>query len=114
MEEPAVAKEEGAARAAPKKDATHAAFAKMENVVDKLKVLDYEERYCQPKGMGMLSRWEFAMPAPNASVQFAHFLDISSWLMTEIMKDPTFFHIDKFDDPNTSTNKLIGVPNLAR
>ena len=106
MEDPAVPKDD-AARAAPKKEATHAAFAKMENVVDKLKVLNYEDSWCTDKGQGPLSRWYFAMPAPNASVQFSTFLNISSWLMTEITNDPTFFKIDKFDDPNTSVNKMM-------
>merc|ERR1719502_1064963 len=27
--------------------------------------------------------------------------------MTEIMNDPSFFKIDKFDDPNTSVNKMM-------
>ena len=94
-------------RAAPKKEPIHAALAKMENVIDKLKVLDYEEKYLAVKGVEPISRWAFAMPAPNASVQFALFLDVSSWLMTEIMNDPSFFKIDKFDDPNTSVNKMM-------
>lgn len=105
MEDPPAGKDD--AKPAVKKESSHAAFAKMENVVDKLKVLNYEELWCQAKGAGPLSRWHFAMPAANASVQFALFLDISSWLMTVATDDPTFFRIDKFDDPNTSVNKMM-------
>ena len=46
-------------RAAPKKEPIHAALAKMENVIDKLKVLDYEEKYLAAKGVEPISRWAF-------------------------------------------------------
>ncbi|KAH8045180.1 hypothetical protein JL722_14331 [Aureococcus anophagefferens] len=35
------------------------------------------------------------------------FLDLCSWLMAEITGDTGFFRVDKFDDPNTSVNKLM-------
>ena len=78
----------------------------MEGVLDKLKALNYEEAFVQ-KGQKPLSRWAFAFPGSNASVQFALFLDVAAWLMTEASGDPAFFRIDKFDDPNTSVNKMM-------
>ncbi|KAH8063454.1 hypothetical protein JL722_2624 [Aureococcus anophagefferens] len=46
-------------------------------------------------------------PSPNCYVQFMLFLDLCSWLMAEITGDTGFFRVDKFDDPNTSVNKLM-------
>ena len=104
----------------------------MEHVSDKLKVLECHARFCAARDQPPLQRWCFAVPARNPSIQFMLFLDLCSWLMSEVTGDATFFRgldrvsrgkrpfergargassahrtvgVDKFDDPNTSVNK---------
>ena len=79
----------------------------MEHVSDKLKVLECARRFCAARDQPPLDRWCFAAPARNPSIQFMLFLDLCSWLMAEITGDTGFFRVDKFDDPNTSVNKLM-------
>ena len=79
----------------------------MENVSDKLKLLDYGEKFCKARDQPLLERWRFAEPGKNPSIQFALFLDLCGWLMGLITSDDEFFRVDKFDDPNTSSNKLM-------
>lgn len=79
----------------------------MENVSDKLKLLDCEKKFCQVRDQPSLQRWCFAMPGRNPSIQFALFLDLCSWLLQQVTDDGNFFKVDKFDDPNTSVNKLM-------
>ncbi|KAH8090234.1 hypothetical protein JL720_6548 [Aureococcus anophagefferens] len=82
-------------------------YVQMEHVSDKLKVLDCQQRFCAARDRAPLERWCFAAPARNPSIQFMLFLDLCSWLMAEITGDTGFFRVDKFDDPNTSVNKLM-------
>eukprot|EP00968_Pinguiococcus_pyrenoidosus_P023028 scaffold3504_cov240-Pinguiococcus_pyrenoidosus.AAC.48 len=82
-------------------------MAAMENALDKLFILDYEQRLCRPRGIEPLHRAYFAVPGPNPSLQFKTLTDVCSWLVTEITGDPNAFVVEQFDDPNTSVNKLM-------
>ena len=73
-----------------------------EDTLDKLKCLDYEKDFHKP-----LTRSHFAMPAANSSLQFQDFLDLVVYLISRIKRDADFFKLDKFDDPNTSVNKMM-------
>lgn len=66
-------------------------FQSMEDSLEKLKVLDYETRYCQPKRRTPLDRTYFALPAKNPSVQLQNFLDIVAWLIYEATGDDNLF-----------------------
>jgi estrogen-related receptor beta like 1 len=79
----------------------------MENVLEKMKVLDYEVEFCQEKHVAPFARTAFALPAKNPSVQFGNFLDLVSWLCHKSTGESSTFDIDKFDDPNTSVNKMM-------
>ena len=79
----------------------------MENVSDKLKLLDCKRKFCQVRDQPGLQRWCFAIPGHNPSIQFALFLELCSWLLQQVTGDASFFKVDKFDDPNTSVNKLM-------
>mmetsp|Transcript_65979 Transcript_65979/g.148906 ORF Transcript_65979/g.148906 Transcript_65979/m.148906 type:complete len:431 (-) Transcript_65979:141-1433(-) len=82
-------------------------FLTMENVLEKLKLLNYEISFCAPKHVAPFARTAFSLPAKNPSVQFQHFLDMVSWLCLEATQNPSTFSVDKFDDPNTSINKMM-------
>lgn len=93
-------------RAAPPPTAAPAfnVFAMMEDVLEQLKVCDYELDFCEKKGVEPFTHTYFAIAASNTSVQFKNFLDLVSWLMRLCRSD---FTVDKFDDPNTSVNKMM-------
>mmetsp|Transcript_15607 Transcript_15607/g.27884 ORF Transcript_15607/g.27884 Transcript_15607/m.27884 type:complete len:433 (+) Transcript_15607:14-1312(+) len=91
-----------------------AVFLTMENVLEKLKVLDYETTFCVKHHITPLARTSFALPAKNPSVQFKNFLDLVSWLCGEATGDPDTFTVDQFDDPNVSVNKMmLALRNLG-
>jgi len=102
-------------RAAPKENIySNVTFATMERMLEKIKILDYETSFCTKHHTMPFSRTTFAMPAKNPSVQFQNFLDLTSWLAAEATGDPETFRIDKFDDPNTSVNKMmLALRNLG-
>ena len=78
-----------------------------EAALEKLKLLDYESRFCSTKGRLPFSRVHFVFQGSNPSVQFDDFVDICAWLFFEITRNPDTFKKDQFDDPNTVANKLI-------
>ncbi len=77
-------------------------YAGMENILDKLKCLSYSNTFTTP-----ITRTHFALPGPNPSIQFQEFLDLVVWLIARIKRNADFFSIDKYDDPNTSVNKMM-------
>lgn len=115
MAEPGDAPPDGGQRkAAPKENIYNSeVFLRMENLLEKLKLLDYENSFCVQQQVAPFGRTMFALAAKNPSVQFNQFLDLASWLCTEATGDPSTFQIDKFDDPNTSVNKMmVALRNL--
>jgi estrogen-related receptor beta like 1 len=78
-----------------------------ENALEKLKVLNYESGFCQPKGKKAFTRIHFVYPGKNSSQQFDDFIDICSWLCFEISQQSDLFSRDQYDDPNTVSNKLM-------
>ena len=83
------------------------AYVIMENVYDKLQLLDCAGGFARPRDQRPITRWEFAAPGPNPSVQFALFLELCGWLVERATGDAKAFAVDKFDDPTTATNKLM-------
>ena len=83
------------------------AYVVMENVYDKLQLLDCAGGFARPRDQKPITRWEFAAPGPNPSVQFALFLELCGWLVERATGDGKAFAVDKFDDPTTATNKLM-------
>jgi len=79
----------------------------METVVEKLKLLDYENEFCAKKSRSPFQRTLFAIEpvAPeNASTLLALFLKLVAWLMERCGRE---FALDKYDDPTTSVNKVM-------
>ena len=54
----------------------------MDEILDALKLLDYENKFCKNKGFKPLSRVHFAVQGSNASEQFMYFISIVSWLLS--------------------------------
>ena len=84
-----------------------AVFLAMESVLDKCFILNYEEHFLRARGIEPLDRTYFAVPQQNPSIQFRMFMDLCNWLITDVTGDARAFAPDKFDDPNTSVNKLM-------
>jgi len=63
----------------------------MEDALEKLKVLDYENKFAKKKQY--LDRTSFVLPGKNPSIQFQCFLEIVSWLIGEISTDPDLFKV---------------------
>eukprot|EP01083_Nonionella_stella_P216209 777457_1 len=90
------------------------AKALMADVLEKLKILDYEEKFCNEKGISFVSKSFFAQPS-DPSEQFSTFAALVLWLLTEM--EHSFIEWTEFEDPNTiATNiiqecKLLGFPH---
>jgi hypothetical protein len=78
-----------------------------ENALEKLKILNYEAKFCSNKGKKPFNRVHFIVPAANASNQFDDFVDVCAWLFLEITKSTEAFKREQFDDPTTVVNKLV-------
>mmetsp|Transcript_42103 Transcript_42103/g.134540 ORF Transcript_42103/g.134540 Transcript_42103/m.134540 type:complete len:385 (+) Transcript_42103:123-1277(+) len=81
----------------------------MEDVVDKLKMLNYEVQFCQKKRpfWTPLSRTYFALPSPsnNQNEQFFYFTSLTAWLLNKAgsgYKAP-----QQFDDPNAACTDIL-------
>lgn len=95
------------------------ALKHMEDVVDKLALLSYQQEFCDRLREPPVDKATFVAPSANPacvgsapragarlltssalarSTQFAHFQALLQWLTAECGRS---FEIDKFDDPNT-------------
>jgi len=94
----------------PSAPATPDPFVLMEEVLEKLKILDYEKEFCVSAQCGLLSRIQFAMPSNNPAQNFNTFAALVHWLMT-LNGSPTQYN--RNEDPNVTvtnmTNSLRGV-----
>ena len=59
----------------------HLVFVKMEDLADRLKLLDYETRFCKQHKFKPFSRHYFALPT-NPGEQFFAFTNLATWLLT--------------------------------
>ncbi|KAJ0397689.1 hypothetical protein P43SY_002395 [Pythium insidiosum] len=87
--------------AAPRDDV---AVTLMGNVLEKLRILNYEREMGKKKSFTPYVETQFAVLSGNASTQFKGFLELVVFLMKQCNQE---FVVDKYDDPNTSVNKLI-------
>lgn len=74
-------------------------FLLMENVLEKMKLMNYEATFCIPKHVPPFARTAFALPAKNPSVQFQNFLSVVVWLAEEATGDQRAFTGRSFFDP---------------
>lgn len=91
--------------------------ATMDDLVEKLKLLNYETEFCPTNKppFKLLSRTYFMTADPNPNAQFFYFTSLVAWLM-KCANHNGFPPPGQFDDPNaTSTNvieelKAMGLP----
>ena len=81
----------------------------MENVLEKLKLLDYEAGFCAPAKppWPLLDATTFAIPSPanNQNAQFFHFTSLTAWLLSKAGR--SFPTPQQFDDPNTTCTNIL-------
>lgn len=79
-------------------------FGLMEDINDKLKILQYETTFCKGREFKPLNRTYFALPG-KASEQFPYFSALVSWLLKECKVD--FIEWNEFDDPNAISSSVM-------
>ena len=80
----------------------------MQDILDKLVFLEYEENFLKPNGTTFkpLSRTFFEVAAENVNAQFFYFTNLVSWLMKECGSD-AFRPPGQFDDPNAVSTDIL-------
>lgn len=76
-------------------------FIQMEEILEGLKLLDYENKFCKNKGFKALSKVHFASQSDNQSEQFIYFVSLVSWLLSINNHQVTGWN--KYDDPMTAS-----------
>lgn len=76
----------------------------MEEVLEKLKLLDYETDFCKQWGFRPLSRHFFALPT-NPGEQFFTFTSLAAWLLTCCGRN--FEQPQEYDDPNATVSNIL-------
>ncbi|MBN3321848.1 IFT57 protein, partial [Atractosteus spatula] len=84
--------------------AAYQMFVVMEDLLDKLKLLDYEEEVLRKHNMKALSRHYFALPT-NPGEQFFMFTTIASWLINQAGRP--FEQPQEYDDPNATVSNIL-------
>ncbi|XP_069769404.1 intraflagellar transport protein 57 homolog [Narcine bancroftii] len=86
-------------------------FVTMEDLLDKLKLMNYEENLIRKNNMKALSRHYFALPT-NPGEQFYMFTSLAAWLLNQTGR--LFEQPQEYDDPNaTITNILTELRSLG-
>uniref|UniRef100_A0A674HR09 Intraflagellar transport protein 57 homolog n=1 Tax=Taeniopygia guttata TaxID=59729 RepID=A0A674HR09_TAEGU len=94
--------EEAAAERGP--GAAFHMFVLMEDLLDKLKLLSYEEEALRPHNMRPLSRHYFALPT-NPGEQFFMFCTLAAWLISKAGRP--FEQPQEYDDPNAVISSVL-------
>ncbi|NXA68205.1 IFT57 protein, partial [Mohoua ochrocephala] len=94
--------EEGAAERGP--GAAFHMFVLMEDLLDKLKLLSYEEEALRRHNMRPLSRHYFALPT-NPGEQFFMFCTLAAWLISKAGRP--FEQPQEYDDPNAVISNVL-------
>jgi len=76
----------------------------MENLLDKLKMLDYDAKFCKKFQLKPINRHYFAA-ASDASTQLHYFASLMSWLLS--LAGKSFDAPDQYDDPNTICSNIV-------
>lgn len=80
-------------------------FGIMEDVNDKLKILNYETKFCRTKNLKPITGLYFSLPG-KPSEQFPYFSSLCGWLLKE-SDTAEFAEWNEFDDPNTISNSIM-------
>lgn len=77
----------------------------MEEILDMLKLLDYENKFCKNKGFKPLTKQYFSQQHSNPSEQFINFISLVSWLLSINNHQVTGWN--KYDDPMTASQNVV-------
>lgn len=77
----------------------------MEEILEKLKLLEYEALFLKIKGHKPLSRSYFAIKSTNPGEQFIYFSSLSIWLLS--LCGVQMSGDRKYEDPLTTANSII-------
>jgi len=78
----------------------------MEDIAEKLKLLNYEQEFCLKQGQKPIARNYFAVPAVAAGEQFFDFSNVLSWLLSICGRN--FEAPLEDDDPNAIISNITG------
>lgn len=84
--------------------ALYAVHMLMENLHDKLKMLDYDTKFCARFQLKPIARHYFAIPG-SGSEQLNYFAALMSWLLS--LAGHNFPAPAQYDDPNTITSNIV-------
>lgn len=84
--------------------AAYQTFLIMEELLDKLKLLNYEATFCRQLGFKPFSRHYFALQT-NPGEQFFAFTSIAAWLLQ--MCGRHFEQPQEYDDPNATISSIL-------
>eukprot|EP00794_Sanderia_malayensis_P010785 gene10785-11939_t len=80
-------------------------FVVMEDVLDKLKLLEYETKFCKEWAFKPFSRHFFAVPT-NPGEQFHAFTSVAVWALNEC--GVSLERPQEYDDPNATLSTILG------
>ncbi|KAK6636244.1 hypothetical protein RUM43_009902 [Polyplax serrata] len=81
-------------------------FVVMEELIDKLQVLNYDKEFVKDLKMRPLSRHYFAIQT-NPGEQFYSFTTLAAWLINKCGK--LFEQAQEYDDPNSTISNILDV-----
>uniref|UniRef100_A0A4W3JT44 Intraflagellar transport protein 57 homolog n=1 Tax=Callorhinchus milii TaxID=7868 RepID=A0A4W3JT44_CALMI len=84
--------------------AVHNMFVIMEDLLDKLKLMDYEADFLRKNNMKTLCRHYFALPT-NPGEQFYMFTSLAAWLINRT--GCYFEQPQEYDDPNATISDIL-------
>ncbi|KAI8801682.1 intra-flagellar transport protein 57 [Cladochytrium replicatum] len=79
----------------------------MDEVLDRLYVINYHRDFCRDFGLNPLTRHYFVVPASNPNEQFYYFTCLFSWLLKKC--GVHFDQPGQFDDPNATSANIVAV-----
>ena len=77
----------------------------MDEFLEILKVLNYEQKFCKQKGFKPFTRTYFCYPVPNSGEQFLYFNYIAVWLLG--LNGVQNSGWSKFEDPAAVCNNIV-------
>ncbi|KAI8911659.1 intra-flagellar transport protein 57 [Gorgonomyces haynaldii] len=80
--------------------------ASMDDILDKLKLLNYHKDFCKPNQFPLLHRFYFLNPHSNPNEQLYYFTSLFGWLMKVLNR--SFETPGQFDDPNATCATIAG------
>ncbi|CAH8569616.1 unnamed protein product [Schistosoma turkestanicum] len=82
----------------------YAVFVQMESLNEKLKLLNYEKKFCKRRHQKPITRHYFAIPT-NPGEQFHCFTALAAWLISQV--NCKIDQPQEYDDPNATISTIL-------